>query len=185
MHIGQIYKADIANGIGVRISLFVSGCTIHCENCFNSEAWDFDYGKEYTQEIEDELIEKLSLSQYNGLTILGGEPFEFKNQSVLKDLILRIKRELPEKTIWIYTGNIYDRDLVPGGYRYYPNLTDIILDNIDILVDGPFMKDYCNLTLKFRGSENQRIIDMKQTRKTNKIILDKLNEFTPMKRGDL
>ena len=185
MHIGNIYKSDIANGVGVRVSLFVSGCTLNCDGCFNSEAWDFNYGKEYTLEIEDSLIQELTLPQYDGLTILGGEPFEYVNQSYLVGLILRIKRELPEKTIWMYTGNVYERDLVPGGYRYYPDFTDNILDNIDILVDGPFMKDLYNSTLRFRGSENQRIIDMRQTRRHGEVILHKLNEFTPMKRGDL
>ena len=183
MYIGNIYKADIANGIGIRVSLFVSGCTIHCKGCFNSKTWDFNYGKLYTKEIEDELINELSKSQYNGLTILGGEPFEPENQPEICKLILRVKKELPDKTIWMYTGNKYDINLVPGGSRYYSEYTDKILDNIDILVDGPFIQEYYNLTLKFRGSENQRIIDMKETRKTGEVILHELNKFTPMKRS--
>lgn len=171
MHIGEIYKADIANGIGMRVSLFVSGCTIHCPNCFNSKTWDFNYGKLWTKELEDFLMEELSQSQYNGLTILGGEPFEPQNQPEISKLILRVKKELPEKSIWIYTGNVYDVNLIPGGSRYYSEYTDTILDNIDVLVDGPFKQDLYNIKLKFRGSENQRIIDMKKTRESGEIVL--------------
>jgi anaerobic ribonucleoside-triphosphate reductase activating protein len=180
MHIGEIYKADSANGPGMRVSVFVSGCTIHCKGCFNSKTWDFNYGHLWTKEQEDNLIKELSLSYYRGLTILGGEPFEPQNQPAVSELILRVKKELPKKDIWVYTGNTYDINLVPGGSRYISDYTDNILDNIDVLVDGPFVEELLNLKLKFRGSENQRIIDMRETRKQGTIVLHPLNEYTPL-----
>ena len=150
MHIGEIYKADSGNGPGMRVSVFVSGCTIHCPGCFNSKTWDFNYGHLWTKETEDYLIRELSLPYYRGLTVLGGEPFEPQNQPI------------------------------PGGSRYISDYTDQILDNIDVLVDGPFMEKKLNLKLKFRGSENQRIIDMRETRKQGSIVLHPLNEYTPL-----
>ena len=174
MHIGEIIKADCANGTGLRLSLFVSGCTIHCKGCFQPQTWDFNYGHEYTQEIEDKLIEELSKPFYEGMTILGGEPFEPQNQKEISILINRIKTVLPQKTIWMFTGFVYDRDLVPGGKRYV-DVTDYILDNIDVLVDGPFTQELRNISLNFRGSENQRIIDMRKTRAEGKVVLSPLN----------
>lgn len=170
MNIGQIMKADCANGTGMRVSVFVSGCTNHCKGCFQPQTWDFDYGIPYTDKIEQGIIDELSKPYYEGLTILGGEPFEPSNQAVLVDLVERVRRELPEKTIWMYTGFVYDRDLIVGGKRY-TDVTDRILDNIDILVDGPFVEGKKNISLSFRGSENQRLIDMKATRKTGRIML--------------
>ncbi|MCR5542799.1 MAG: anaerobic ribonucleoside-triphosphate reductase activating protein [Eubacterium sp.] len=175
MHIAEIYKADVGNGSGMRVSLFVSGCTIHCKGCFNEKTWDFNFGTLWTPEIEQSLIDELSKSYYQGLTILGGEPFEPENQPEISTLIKRIKSELPNKNIWMFTGNVYDRDLIPGGRRYYPEYTDNILDNIDVLVDGPFKQELYNVTLNFRGSENQRIIDMRKSRETGEIILHPLN----------
>ncbi len=175
MHIGESYKADVANGEGMRVSLFVSGCTIHCKDCFNSKTWDFNYGILWTKEIEDSLIKELSKPYYRGLTILGGEPFEPQNQPELAELIIRIRKELPEKTIWIFSGNVYDKNLVPGGSRYYPEYTDKILDNIDVLVDGPFKKELYDYKLNFRGSSNQRIIDMRKTREKGEVVLHTLN----------
>ncbi len=174
MHVGQIFKADCANGEGMRVSIFVSGCTNRCEGCFQPETWDFNYGEPYTKEMEQEIFDELSLPYYNGLTILGGEPFEASNQEGLIDLIRRIRTELPEKTIWMYTGFTYDRDLVPGGCRYTA-VTDEILDNIDILVDGRFEQEKKNISLHYRGSENQRIIDMRASRKEGKVVLSPLN----------
>lgn len=174
MHIGQILTADTANGTGIRLSIFVSGCTNHCEGCFQPQTWDFNYGQLYTESIENFIIEELSKSYYDGLTILGGEPFELLNQRTLVQLIRRVKREISNKNIWIYTGFTYDKDLIPDGCRYI-ECTDEILDNTDILVDGRFEKDLRNLRLNFRGSSNQRIIDMKATRKNNKVILSPLN----------
>ncbi len=174
MHIGEIITDDCANGEGLRVSIFVSGCTNHCKGCFQPQTWDFEFGKPYTNEIENYIINELSKPYYNGLTILGGEPFEQSNQREIVKLIRRVKKELPERNIWIYTGFTYDKDLVPGGCRYI-ECTDEILDNTDILVDGRFILEKRNLMLKFRGSENQRIIDMKKSRKKNMVILSKLN----------
>lgn len=175
MHIGEIITADCANGTGIRVSVFVSGCTNHCKGCFQPQTWDFVYGQPYTPEIEDFILEELSKSYYDGITILGGEPFEPSNQRVIVKLLRRVKKELPERDIWMFTGFTYDKDLIPGGCRYI-GCTDEILDMADILVDGRFILEQRNIMLKFRGSENQRIIDMKQTRKTGKVVLSPLNE---------
>ena len=175
MHVGAVMICDPANGIGVRVSVFVSGCLNHCEGCFQPETWNFKYGKPWSKEIEDAVIEELSKPYYDGLTILGGDPFEISNQEGLIDFIRRVKKELPEKTIWMYTGYLYDEDLVPGGKRY-TDVTDEILDSIDVLVDGPFILEQKNICLKFRGSENQRIIDMKATRETGEVVLSELNK---------
>ena len=173
MHYGKIATNDIANGIGVRVSLFVSGCTNHCKGCFQPETWDFAYGRPYTPDMEDRLMKELAKSYYDGLTILGGEPFELSNQRELVKLIRRLRKELPDRNIWMYTGFTYDKDLVPGGCRYI-ECTDEILDSIDMLVDGRFIEELKNITLTFRGSENQRIIDMKQTREQGKVVLSPL-----------
>ena len=171
MYIGEIIKADTANGPGVRLSLFVSGCTNHCEGCFQPETWNFKYGKEYTQEIEDNIIEELSKPYYSGITLLGGDPMEEVNQLGLLPLVERIKSELPDKNIWAYTGFIYDKDLVLRGKRYFDNITDRFLNTIDVLVDGPFKLDEKDIRLKFRGSKNQRIINMSLTREAGYVIL--------------
>jgi anaerobic ribonucleoside-triphosphate reductase activating protein len=174
MYIGEIIKADSANGEGIRVSIFVSGCTNHCKGCFQPQTWNYNYGYLYDDNMENDIINELSQSYYNGLTILGGEPFEISNQQGLLPLIRRIKKELPDKTIWVYTGFTYDVDLVAGGKRY-TNVTDEILDSIDILVDGKFVEELKSLMLNFRGSSNQRIIDMRATRKAGKVVLSKLN----------
>lgn len=173
MNIGQIYKADCANGTGIRISLFVSGCTIHCKGCFNSQTWDFDYGVPYDDRIESLILAELSKDFYDGISILGGEPFEESNQRELVKLIRRIRSELPARSIWMYSGYVYDRDLIAGGKRHF-DVTDEILDSLEVLVDGPFMIGQKNIMLKFRGSENQRIIDMKRTRKEGSVVLKEL-----------
>ncbi|MBQ3887705.1 MAG: anaerobic ribonucleoside-triphosphate reductase activating protein [Clostridia bacterium] len=173
MYVGQIITADSANGTGMRVSLFVSGCTNHCKGCFQPETWDFAYGRPYTPDMEDRLMKELAKSYYDGLTILGGEPFELSNQRELVKLIRRLRKELPDRNIWMYTGFTYDKDLVPGGCRYI-ECTDEILDSIDVLVDGRFVEELKNITLTFRGSENQRIIDMKQTREQGKVVLSPL-----------
>ena len=173
MYIGEIITADSANGTGIRVSLFVSGCTNHCKGCFQPETWNFEYGRPYTPEIEEMLISELSKSYYNGLTILGGEPFEPSNQRELVKLIRRIKKELPSKDIWVFTGFTYDKDLTEGGCRYI-ECTDEILDSIDVLVDGRFIEEKKNISLIFRGSENQRIILMRPTRVSGNIVLSPL-----------
>ena len=157
----------------MRVSLFVSGCTNHCKGCFQPETWDFAYGRPYTPDMEDRLMKELAKSYYDGLTILGGEPFELSNQRELVKLIRRLRKELPDRNIWMYTGFTYDKDLMPGGCRYI-ECTDEILDSIDMLVDGRFIEELKNITLTFRGSENQRIIDMKQTREQGKVVLSPL-----------
>ena len=146
MYIGEIIKADSANGEGIRVSIFVSGCTNHCKGCFQPQTWNYNYGYLYDDNMENDIINELSQSYYNGLTILGGEPFEISNQQGLLPLIRRIKKELPDKTIWVYTGFTYDVDLVAGGKRY-TNVTDEILDSIDILVDGKFVEELKSLML--------------------------------------
>lgn len=173
MNIGQIYKADCANGTGIRVSLFVSGCTIHCNGCFNAQTWNFDFGVPYDQEIENRILAELAKDFYEGITILGGEPFEESNQRELVKLIRRIRLELPAKNVWMFSGYVYDRDLIAGGKRHI-DVTDEILDSIDVLVDGPFVIGQKNLMLKFRGSENQRIIDMKATQREGRVVLKEL-----------
>lgn len=170
MHFGQIKTADSANGLGIRLTLFVSGCTNHCKGCFQPQTWDFNYGLEFTKEYEDYILKELSKPFYDGLTLLGGEPFEPENQRALVKLLRRIKQELPERTIWSFTGFVMDRDLVPGG-RKHCEVTDEMLSMLDMLIDGPFIEEKKNISLRFRGSENQRIIDMNETRKQGKIII--------------
>ena len=172
MHIGQIIKSDVANGIGFRLSLFVSGCTNHCPFCFQPETWDFDFGHLYTPEIENAILLELEKHYYDGLTILGGEPMEFSNQEGLISLIRKAKK-IPNKSIWIYTGFLYE-DFLPNGKRH-GQFTDEILDSIDILVDGRFIQEKKDVSLNFRGSSNQRIIDMKETRKYGHVVLSPLN----------
>lgn len=162
MYFGNIKNCDIANGIGVRVTLFVSGCTNHCKNCFQPETWDFCYGKEFTQEEEDKLIEMLKPSYINGLTLLGGEPMEPKNQPGILKLVERVRNELPEKNIWCYSGFTFERLMTPGEYPY-TEITEKILRQIDVLVDGLFVEELKSLTLRFRGSSNQRLIDLKKT----------------------
>lgn len=164
MHYGKIATNDIANGVGVRVSLFVSGCTNHCPGCFQPETWDFLYGNEYDESVENYIINELKKPQYSGLSILGGEPFELQNQVALLPLIEKVSQMDINRNIWMYTGFTYDKDLIPGGKRY-TNVTDKILDTIDVLVDGQFDINKKNISLAFRGSENQRILDMKQIRK--------------------
>ena len=169
MHYGMIKKYDIADGEGVRVSLFVSGCTNRCKGCFQPQTWAFDYGEPYTAETEQELIDALSDPNISGLTLLGGEPFEPENQRVLVGLLRRVRRELPDKTVWCYTGFVYDRDLVPGGRRYC-EVTEEFLSYIDVLVDGPFIEEQKDIRLVFRGSSNQRVLDLKKTRQTGTIV---------------
>ena len=159
MNYANIKFIDTADGEGVRVSLFVSGCEIHCEDCFNKIAWDFNYGKEFTEIEENEILEACSKKYIAGLTILGGEPFSIQNQSTVLKLIQHFKEKCPEKTLWMYTGYVLDKDLLPGQRKYVEGVTELILDSIDVLVDGPFILAERNLSLKFRGSNNQRILD--------------------------
>lgn len=170
MYYGNIKMYDIADGEGCRVTLFVSGCTNCCKDCFQRETWDFHYGQPYTKETEDYLIECLKDENIQGLTLLGGEPFEPENQKELIHLLRRVRKELPHKDIWSYTGFVLDRDLLEG-QRKHTDVTYEMLSYIDVLVDGPFVEEKKNLALYFRGSENQRVIDMNRTREEKNIIL--------------
>ena len=169
MHYGAIKNCDIADGPGVRVSLFVSGCTNHCENCFQPQTWDFDYGTPFTQKTEDEIINMLTPSYISGLTVLGGEPFEPSNQRSLLPFLKRVREAFPDKTIWVYSGFTYEELILEGSH---PNceVTGEILDLCDVLVDGRFVEALKDITLLFRGSSNQRIIDLKATRGSKDII---------------
>lgn len=175
MYYSTIKKWDIADGAGVRVTLFVSGCTNHCPGCFQPETWDFCYGQPYTPETEAEILQALEPSFIQGLTLLGGEPMEPENQTVLAGLLEQVKQRFPEKDIWCYTGFTYEKDLVPGGCRYC-SATDRILELVDILVDGRFVQEKRNLMLNFRGSENQRIIDMPATLAAGHVVLSHWND---------
>ena len=163
MNYGNIKKYDIADGPGVRVSLFVSGCRHHCKGCFNAETWDFNYGQPYTEDTEAEIIEALKPDYIQGLTLLGGEPFEPENQLELVKLLRKVREVYPNKDIWSYTGFIYDRDLQEGG-RAFTEVTEEMLSYIDVLVDGPFVEAERDLTLVFRGSRNQRILKLCEER---------------------
>ena len=159
MNYAKIDPMSIVDGTGCRVSLFVSGCEIHCEGCFNKIAWDFNYGKEFTEIEENEILEACNKKYIAGLTILGGEPFSIQNQPTVLKLIQHFKEKYPEKTLWMYTGYVLDKDLLPGQRKYVEGVTGLILDSVDVLVDGPFVLAERNLSLKFRGSNNQRILD--------------------------
>ena len=170
MHYGNIKNYDIADGEGVRVTLFCSGCTNRCEGCFQPETWDFCSGKEYTKETEDQLIQMLTNPNIQGLTLLGGDPFEPSNQRTLITLLRRVKQELPTKDVWAYTGFVYEQDLLEG-QRKHTEVTDEMLSYIDVLVDGPFVIDQKDISLYFRGSTNQRVIDMPKTLKSGNVVI--------------
>ena len=170
MNYGNIKKNDIANGEGVRVSLFVSGCTNHCFHCFQPETWDFDYGQPFTAATQEEILQALEPSYIQGLTLLGGDPFELSNQAELVKLLRAVKARYPEKNIWSYTGFLLDQDLLEGGRRHGP-CTDEMLSYLDVLIDGPFVEEKENISLKFRGSENQRVIDVKKSLREQEVIL--------------
>ncbi len=170
MNYAEIKTYDIANGPGVRTSLFVSGCTHRCQNCFNEETWDFHYGNSFTTETEDYLISTLRPDYIKGLTLLGGEPLEHKNQQGLLPFLRRVKKELPQKDIWCYTGYTFETDVLGKMYKDWPE-TKELLSYIDVLVDGEFVQELKQLELRFRGSANQRLIDLQESLKTGKTIL--------------
>lgn len=161
MYFGAIKKIDIANGEGVRVSLFVSGCRNCCKGCFQKETWDFCYGKEFTQDTQEEILEALKPDYIAGLSVLGGEPFEEENQEVLAAFLKKVKEIFPNKDIWCYTGYVYDVDLLPEDGRKHTPYTQTMLDCIDVLVDGPFVEELKDISLLFRGSRNQRILKFK------------------------
>ncbi len=170
MHYGEIKNCDIANGIGVRVSLFVSGCTNHCEDCFQPETWDFNYGNNFTEETENKILEMLAPDYICGLTVLGGEPFEPENQRVLVDFLRKVRRKYPEKSIWCFTGFTLEM-LETEGTHCHCEATEEMLSLIDVLVDGRFDKNKKNISLRFRGSENQRLIDLNLTRECGTLTL--------------
>lgn len=170
MNYAEIKNCDIANGPGVRISLFVSGCTHHCPGCFNQVAWDFDYGQPFTQQTIDQILEMLKPGYIKGLTLLGGEPFEPENQGAIVELLRQIKEKYPEKSIWAFSGYLFDRDILSGRLGNW-EMTKEYLSYLDVLVDGPFVEAKKNLSLRFRGSENQRIIDVPASLAANQIVL--------------
>ena len=169
MHYGNIKKLDIADGDGVRVTLFVSGCRNRCENCFQPETWSFDYGKPFTEETVQELLTALAPSYVDGLTLLGGEPFEPENQRELVKLLHRVREAFPKKNVWSYSG--YTLEQICGEEHPHCEVTEEMLSMIDVLVDGRFVEALKDVSLKFRGSSNQRIIDLKQTKVENKIVL--------------
>ena len=170
MNYAGIKYCDIANGLGCRTVLFVSGCRNRCKGCFQPQTWDFAYGDPFDGGVQDKIIESLKPRYIQGLTLLGGEAFEPENQKALLPFVRRVREELPGKDIWAYTGYVYDRDLVPGGRKYTED-TDALLALVDILVDGPFIEEQKDITLKFRGSANQRVIGMKKTYAQGEIVL--------------
>lgn len=170
MNYATIKNCDIANGPGVRVSLFVSGCTHRCKGCFNEMAWDFNYGQPFTQQTIDTIIEYLSPNYVKGLTLLGGEPFEPENQPAILELLRRIKQKLPDKSIWAFSGYLFEKDILSG--RLGPwEITREYLSYLDVLVDGPFILEKKDLSLRFRGSSNQRLIDVKTSLAEGKTVL--------------
>ncbi len=171
MNYATIKTHDVANGTGVRVSLFVSGCTHKCKGCFNAEAWDFAYGSPYTPEIEDRIINLLAPEYIRGLSLLGGEPFEPQNQPSLFELLKRVRDVYPEKTVWCYTGYTFESDILSGKLGA---LAAEMIKYIDVLVDGEFVEEKKDLSLRFRGSSNQRIIDVPRSLDEGKTVLKDL-----------
>ena len=170
MNYATIKPRDIANGPGVRVSLFVSGCTHRCPGCFNQEAWDFAYGQPFDQSTIDHILELLEPSFIRGLTLLGGEPFEPENQPAIVELLRQIRAKYPEKSIWAFSGYLFDRDILSGRLGDSA-ITREYLSYLDVLVDGPFIQAKKNLTLRFRGSENQRLIDVPASLERGEVVL--------------
>lgn len=170
MHYAAIKNCDIANGPGVRVSLFVSGCTHRCKGCFNEIAWDFEYGQPFTEETIEGILEMLAPEHIRGITILGGEPFEPQNQEPVLELLRRIRKQYPNKSIWAFSGYLFDKDILSG--RLGPwEITREYISYLDVLVDGPFIQEKKNLSLRFRGSSNQRLIDVQASLKKGEVVL--------------
>lgn len=167
MNYAAIKNCDIANGPGVRVSLFVSGCTHHCPGCFNEVAWDFHYGEPFTEEVMDKIVDMMRPDYIKGLTLLGGEPFEPQNQQGIVQLLRKVKARLPQKSIWAFSGYLFDKDITSGRLGD----TREYLSYLDVLVDGPFVEAKKNLSLRFRGSENQRLIDVPASLESGKVVL--------------
>ena len=170
MHYGEIKNCDIANGEGVRVSLFVSGCNNRCEHCFQPQTWDFEYGQPFTQDTINMILDMMSPDRIRGLTLLGGEPFEPQNQGPVLELLRQIKEKYPNKSIWAFSGYLFDRDILAGRLGDW-EITREYLSYLDVLVDGPFIQSRKNLSLRFRGSENQRLIDVPASLQTGTVVL--------------
>ncbi len=170
MYYGEIKKCDVANGPGVRVSLFVSGCTHHCKGCFNEETWSFTYGKPFTNETQEHILKLLEPSYISGLTVLGGEPFEYVNQEALLPFLEKVRERFPEKSIWCYSGYLFEKEILSRMASKWKD-TKKILSLIDYLVDGPFLEEKKDISLVFRGSSNQRIIDIKKSLASGRTIL--------------
>ena len=170
MNYATIKNCDIANGPGVRVSLFVSGCTHRCKGCFNEVAWDFNYGQPFTQDTVNEILQMLAPDYVKGITLLGGEPFEPQNQPAILDLLRQIKIQYPEKSVWAFSGYLFEKDILSGKLGPW-EITEEILRYLDVLVDGPFIEAQKDLNLRFRGSSNQRIIYVPASLREGKIVL--------------
>lgn len=170
MNYATIKNCDIANGPGIRVSLFVSGCRHRCKGCFNEVAWDFHYGEPFTQQTVQSILSMLAPDHIKGITLLGGEPFEPENQPAVVELLRQIKSKYPQKSIWAYSGYLFDKDMLPGKLGPW-EVTREFLSYIDVLVDGPFVMEKKDLTLRFRGSSNQRIIDVPASLATGEVVL--------------
>lgn len=171
MNYCNIHPRDIANGVGVRVALFVSGCRNHCKNCFQPETWDFNYGDPFTEAVEDRILEELSPFFVDGLTVLGGEPFEQENQRGLLPFLRRVRAEWPDKTIWAYSGFTWEQLTGQSPARCRCEVTDELLSLLDVLVDGPFVEEQKDISLQFRGSANQRILDVPATLRSGAVVL--------------
>lgn len=170
MNYATIKNCDIANGPGVRVSLFVSGCTHRCPGCFNEVAWDFSYGEPFTEDTIHMILNMMKPAHIKGLTLLGGEPFEPQNQPAIVELLRRVKTQYPEKSIWAYSGYLFDKDILAGRLGPF-EITQEFISYLDVLVDGPFIQSRKNLSLRFRGSDNQRLINVPDSLRTGKIVL--------------
>lgn len=169
MNYCEIKNLDIANGPGLRVSLFVSGCTHHCKGCFNPESWDFNFGQPFTETTEDEILRLLENEHIRGLSLLGGEPFEPQNQAVLVHLLRRVKEKFPHKDIWCYSGYNFEKDMLTGNLGPW-EITEEMLSYIDVLIDGEFKLELKNPNLRFRGSANQRVINVQESLKQDAIV---------------
>ncbi len=170
MKYATIKEIDVANGPGIRVSLFVSGCTHHCKGCFNPETWNFNYGDDFTPEVEDRVIEAMKPAYIKGLSLLGGEPFEPQNQEALLPFLRRVKAAYPDKTIWCYSGYDFEKDMLTGNLGPW-EVTHEMLTLIDVLVDGEFVLEKKNPNLRFRGSENQRVIRVADSLSSDTVVL--------------
>lgn len=170
MNYADIKRIDVANGPGVRVSIFVSGCTHHCKGCFNEVTWDFNYGKPFTEKEIDEIIDYLDKDYIKGLTILGGEPFELVNQKGLLPLVRKVREVLPEKTIWCFSGYLFDQQIVGEMYEKWEETREL-LSYLDVIVDGTFIEERKNLSIRFRGSDNQRIIMVQESLREGQVVL--------------